>query len=179
MLGIFKNAPQKEVWEFLKKSLPAKVDTLEFGGLLALELVPFQKYSFDFCKILPRVTNKVTIWKFNLSKKHLRCVFHSICNLNIVAFCECHLDTEGVRFNPKHQFKIRRIEFSICGKYSPDGKEGHQRRFEYLIDAFKQWKLRHSLKKIHLVFDLLTKKEVIQILKRKKLKDIRVSDLEF
>ena len=153
-----------------------KIHIFELSSFWEYDWKKFKPFSSDFWRILTKVIKYVELSSFYLSKKDIQHVFNSVSRIECLNFSECYLETEGVRFSQTRQFKITKIEFSVCLNYYLDGKDKHLRKFEDLVKAFSLWKLSTLLEKLIFLKYKLETEEVKTMLKTNNLENVEIEN---
>lgn len=104
-----------ELDKFMLNSFPLKVEEFWMDDSPVLKYKPFTFYSSNFIRILPWVTRSVGITGFVIKKHHFENIVNNSKHLKYLEFCQCTIDSEGIKFRKDKDFKLKRFNFSSSG----------------------------------------------------------------
>ncbi|CAI2377630.1 unnamed protein product [Moneuplotes crassus] len=137
------------------------------------ELLNFQSICKPLCNTLTNGSSSITLKAFEVSKKSFKrliCVY----NLQTLAFTNCQVDTENVKFPIHTNFTLEKLLFEgLNTRITKEWRENPEKIYS-LIRAISECSLRDSLKLVF-VDRLIDQKEILKEL----VDDLKLSSIKF
>ena len=150
----------KHLKDFHDHCFPSSVEGYQFERFT---LDPQRKCKFltlGFYRILPRIQKNLWFDLMIFSRKDFQNVITGASNWEVIRFYSCDILASKLRFPKSRKFKIQELDFDECGDQPRSNWKKYPKRFNSIIKAIAQSKMKNSLKVIKIKKSKLVYKDV-------------------
>ena len=109
-------------------------------------------FIFDLSKIIPKVSKEFSFSNFKFSRRDFQHVMNSSFGWERITFCDCVLlFDEGIFISNRYESTIKHLDFGGCGKPRKSDWMGNPSRFDNIVEAISQSRIKESLQTIRIV----------------------------
>ncbi|CAI2373129.1 unnamed protein product [Moneuplotes crassus] len=167
----------KYVVKFLERAFPKKLKEFSLDSRYSQDLIAlkkFRSYSQALCRNFCRISEKLEIVGFVITRQDLCRIISNCSHLNSISIKYCRIDSEGCKFISSKDYKVQSLCLTGCGQTSCSNWGEYQHRFTSILKAISDCSLKTSLKSLVCYDSLITEEEMLYSIQKHKFKGLTV-----